>query len=93
MNRLPKDHRFALGERIINNLYDLLEELIQARYAKTTKLARLQALNTKLDILRYQTRLLFDFKLISDKKYKYINQQVNGIGIDLGGWIKQQQKR
>ncbi len=93
LNRLPKDHRFALGERIVNNLYDLLEELIQARYAKSDKLTRLQSLNTQLDILRYQTRLLYDFELISAQRYKYINQQFNGIGSDLGGWIKQQQKR
>ena len=93
LNRLPKNHRFALGERIVNNLYDLLEELIQVRYAKKDKLTRLQSLNTELDILRYQTRLLYDFHLISDKRYKYINQQLNGIGIELGGWIKQQQKR
>lgn len=93
LNRLPRDHRFSLGDRIIKNLYDFLEELIQVRYAKNDKLTRLQDLNTKLDILRYQTRLLYDFQLISDKKYKYANQQLNGIGVDLGGWIKQQQKR
>lgn len=93
LNRLPKAHRFTLGERIINNLYDLLEKLIQARYAKSDKLNRLQSLNTQLDILRYQTRLLYDFQLISTQRYKYINQQLNGIGIELGGWIKQQQKR
>ena len=93
LNRLPKAHRFTLGERIVNNLYDLLERLIQARYAKSDKLNRLQSLNTQLDILRYQTRLLYDFQLISAQRYKYINQQLNGIGIELGGWIKQQQKR
>ncbi len=93
LNRLPKAHRFTLGERIVNNLYDLLEGLIRARYAKSDKLARPISLNTPLDILRYQTRLLFDFQLISDKRYKYINQQLNDIGIELGGWIKQQQKR
>jgi hypothetical protein len=93
LNRLPRAHRFALGERIVNNLYNLLEGLIQARYAKSDKLARLQSLNTQLDILRYQTRLLYDFQLISAERYQYINQQFNDLGIELGGWIKQQQKR
>ncbi len=93
LNRLPRNHRLALGDRTIDNLYDLLEGLIRTRYARNDKLARLQSLNTQLDILRYQTRLLYDFQLISDKRYKYINQQLNGIGIELGGWIKQQQKR
>ena len=51
LNRLPRNHRFALGERIVNNLYDLLEELIRARYAKSDKIKRLQSLNTQVDIL------------------------------------------
>ncbi len=93
LNRLPREHRFTLGERIVNNLYDLLEGLIRARYAKKDKLTQLQSLNTQIDILRYQTRLLFDFQLISAQRYKYINQQLNDIGMELGGWSKQQQKR
>ncbi len=92
LNRLPKDHRFALGERIVNHLYDLLEELIQLRYA-SEKLTRLQSLNIQLNILRYQTRLLYDFQLISAQRYKYVNEQFKDIGMDLGGWIKQQQKQ
>lgn len=92
LNRLPKDHKFILGTRIINSLYDILEGLIRARYAKE-KLSHLEAMNTELDILRYQTRLLLDFELISLKHYEYIGKQVNEIGIELGGWIKQQRNR
>jgi hypothetical protein len=33
LNRLPRDHKFMLGDRIITGLYDLLEGLIQACYA------------------------------------------------------------
>ena len=58
LNRLPRDHRFALGDRMTKGLYDLLEGLIQARYARKERLTQLESLNTHLDILRYQTRLL-----------------------------------
>ena len=34
LNRLPRDHKFMLGDRIITGLYSLLEGFIQARYAK-----------------------------------------------------------
>ena len=91
LNRLPRSHKFTLGERIITHLYNLLEGLIEVRYAQE-KLPQLKTLNNKLDILRYQTRLLADFGLISRKRYQYISQQVNNIGKDLGGWIKQQQR-
>jgi hypothetical protein len=57
LNRLPRNHKFFLGDRIIVRLYDILENLIQAKYA-TEKLTILEPLNISLDILRHQTRLL-----------------------------------
>lgn len=92
IDRLPRMHRFTLGDRIIDELYDLLDSLITARYARSGKLSALQALNTRLQVLRYQCRLLVDFQLISVKRYEYVHRQINEIGVELGGWIKQQQK-
>jgi hypothetical protein len=89
LNRLPRDYQFSLGQRISSQLYDLLEGLIQARYS-SEKLAQLQALNTRLDILRHQARLMLDFDLISTARYEYISRLLNEIGTDLGGWIRQQ---
>jgi hypothetical protein len=91
LNRLPHSHKFILGERIINQLYDLLEGLINARYSRQ-KLPLLESLNIKLDILRYQTRLLYHFRLISLERYEYIGKQLQEIGTDLGSWIKQQKR-
>lgn len=92
LNRLPRNHRFLLGDRIATGLYDLLEQLIRARYERN-KLPRLEALNSHLDILRHQTRLLLDFELIADRRYEYVSSLLNAIGADLGGWIKQQKNR
>jgi hypothetical protein len=89
LNKLPRSHRFNLGDRIINELYAMLEDLITARYA-AQKLAILKNLNTKLDILRYQTRLLMDFQLVSAQRYEHAGKQLHDIGTELGGWIKQQ---
>lgn len=92
LNGLPRDHHFILGDRIIRNLYDLLEGLLQARYAsRQDKVFFLKKLNNLLDIIRYQTRLLFDFNLVSAKRYEYTNQQINAIGSELGKWLKQLQ--
>lgn len=89
LNQLPRDHRFQLGNRMVTGLYELLESLIMVRYQRD-KRAQLQTLNSKLDILRYQTRLLVDFELLSHKRYEHVGQLINGIGVELGGWIKQQ---
>ncbi|TBR56389.1 four helix bundle protein [Westiellopsis prolifica IICB1] len=92
LERLPKIHKFTLGDRIINGLYDLLEGLIQAKYAKN-KLDQLEPLNTQLDILRYQTRMLLDFQFLSIQRYEYAIKLIDEIGTELGGWIKKQRGR
>jgi hypothetical protein len=92
IERLPKIHKFTLGDRIISQLYDLLEGLIQAKYLRK-KLTKLESLNTQLDVLRYQTRLLLDFEFFSIKRYEYAINLIDAIGIELGGWIKKQRDR
>ena len=34
LNRLPRDHKFMLGDRLIANLYELHEGLMRARYTR-----------------------------------------------------------
>ena len=69
LNKLPRDHKFNLGDRIISGLYDMLEGLILARYAKD-KLTLLESLNAKLDVICHQTRLLLDFGLMDKRRYE-----------------------
>ncbi len=89
LGKLPRDHKFLLGDRITQGLYGLLEELILARYS-ADKLSRLEPLNGSLDVLRYQTRLLRDLSLIDVRKYEIAAKHIDEIGRGLGGWIKQQ---
>lgn len=92
INRLPKDHKFGLGERLISYLYDLLEGLIRCKYA-SEKLDKLLELNILLDIIRYQSRILQDFELINLKRYEDISEKLNDIGLELGGWINHSRHR
>lgn len=92
LNRLPRDHKFMLGDRIISGLYDVLEALIIARYSRD-KALRLEAVNGRLDVLRFQSRLLLDFALITPERYHHAAKLINEIGVELGGWIKQQRGR
>ena len=79
INRLPKTHKFQIGDRLVNNLYNFLELLIIAKYA-SEKLNILESLNPKLDIVRYQTRIILDFQIINNKRYEYISQIITEIG-------------
>ncbi|MCL1490215.1 MAG: diversity-generating retroelement protein Avd [Pseudanabaena sp. Salubria-1] len=92
INRLPRIHKFAIGDRITKFLYEMLEDLIIARYTRD-KILILEKLNAKLYILRHQSRLLFDFTLIEEKRYIHINTQLHEIGSEIGGWLKQQKNK
>ena len=92
INKLPREHKFMLGDRIVTGLYDLLEGLILARYS-TQKIPQLKALNGRLDLIRHQTRLLLDFELMSTQRYQYVGNLIDGIGKELGGWMRQQQAK
>jgi hypothetical protein len=89
LNRLPRSHKFTLGDRLTGRLYDLLEGLILARYS-TDKLALLESQNGLLDVVRYQTRMLKDFKILDLRRYEYASRSIDEIGRNLGGWIGQQ---
>jgi hypothetical protein len=92
VNKLPRDFKFVLGDRIQNTLYGLLDGLIRARYRRE-KLEMLESLNAELDVLRYQTRLCRDFDLVSVKRYEYASGLMNEIGENQGGWIRKQKGR
>ncbi|MDX2098080.1 MAG: diversity-generating retroelement protein Avd, partial [Leptolyngbyaceae cyanobacterium bins.59] len=92
LNRLPRDHKFGLGDRMVATLYDLLEGLVAARYAPN-KLEILQPLSSKLDILQYQTRLLLDFQLMEVKRYEYVSRLLDEVGRQLTGWLGQQRNQ
>lgn len=89
LNRLPRDQKYLLGNRMIAGMYDVLEGLLAAQFAQE-KLALLTPLNLRLDVLRMQTKMLLDFALIDAKRYEYASQRLNEIGYALGSWIKQQ---
>jgi hypothetical protein len=92
LTRLPRNHKYTLGDRLITNLYTLLDDLITAQYERE-KLPRLQSINTRLEIIRYQTRLLHEFDLIHALRYEHAAKLTNDIGSDLGGWIRQQRSK
>lgn len=87
VNKLPRDHKFALGDRVVDSLYGLLEGLVAA--AETHDKAGLLAeAGARLTLLRYQTRLLKDFNLLSTRRYEHVSGRIAEIGAELGGWLR-----
>lgn len=86
LSKLPKNHRFTLGEKIQNSLLDLLLLLNDAVYSKNKKTILTQA-NKELEKLRILSRLMQDLKLLSVDNYRFVTSYINEIGKMLGGWL------
>ncbi|CAN2042016.1 Four helix bundle protein [Candidatus Magnetomoraceae bacterium gMMP-15] len=92
VSRFPRSYRFILGDRIENQLLNIQEKLIEARFTRN-KIGILYSVNISLEQLRYLTRLCKDLQLVSIKKYEYMAREINSIGIFVGGWIKKLKRR
>ncbi len=92
LSKYPRNQRYTLGVRIENNLFDILELLIQANYQKE-KLEKLKNANIKLEIVRHLVRICHKLQLLNLRRYEFISINIDEIGRLIGGWIKQQQNR
>ena len=87
IEKLPKNHKFTLGERIQNELLDLLLIYTKAVYVKNKK-ELLNKANLSIESLRILTRLLNDLNILSEENKRYILNNLNEIGAMNGGWAK-----
>lgn len=91
LEKFPRTHRFTLGDRIESKLFDTLEQLLQAAYSRQKREA-LKAANLQLEMLRHFWRLAHELKVIPLKRYEQGAKQMDGLGRQVGGWLKSRAK-
>lgn len=90
VGKFPRDHKFLLGDRIMNAMLDLLGLYIDATYApRPSKVFILDKANTSLEKLRFLVRLSYDFQCIPLKRLETLSGKIHEIGKMTGGWRKQ----
>jgi hypothetical protein len=87
LEKFPRTQRFTLGERIETKLFDVLEQLLKASYSRQKREA-LQEANLQLEMLRHFWRLAYEIKVIALKRYEQGAKQMDGLGRQIGGWLK-----
>ncbi len=87
IEKLPKSHRYTLGERIQSSLIELLMTLSDTIYSKDKKELLLRA-NQEIERLRLLTKLIKDLSIVSNDNYQFIISSLNEIGQMIGGWKK-----
>ncbi len=92
--KFPKKARFSFTTRMENFSLDILELLLDARYAqKHEKLALLKKINLLMEKMRVFTRVCYEERFLSSRAYEGIVREIDGAGRQVGGWIKELQKR
>ena len=91
LHRLPRQHRHGLGERLITNLYELLEQLALARFQRD-RLIILEPLRGRIQLIQLQTRLLHDFQLIDLRRYEHASRLITAVGRQHSAWLAQQRR-
>jgi hypothetical protein len=91
LHRLPRLHRYGLGDRLVANLYELLEQLALARFQRE-RLAILEPLRGRIQLIQLQTRLLHDFQLIDLRRYEHASRLITAIGRQHSAWLSQQRR-
>lgn len=81
-----------MGDRLESICLDVLEILLEATYSRD-KAALLSKANVKLEKTRYYVRLCKDLKLMDLQRYEVLTKMINEVGIQLGGWIRQQKSQ
>lgn len=88
-NAVPKADRHGLWQRIEQTTLDVITHLLVAgERAKERKSEALENASVRLNLLRILLRLAKDTKIIDLKKYAVMQQTIDDIGRQLGGWIK-----
>jgi len=88
VSNFPRDYKFSLGERIIENSLAILELLIQASYSQQ-KVKFLDEANMRLERLRFLLRISRELGSLSNNGYEYVMKMITELGNQVGGWRKQ----
>jgi hypothetical protein len=92
LNRIPRDAKFIIGDRIMAIALDILENLITAYYRKHEKMSKLAEVNLQIEKIRQLLRVAHSLQYLSHKQFGIILESLDEIGRLTGGWIRSLQK-
>jgi hypothetical protein len=85
--RLPRSHKFTLGDRIQGTALDLVLALTEAAHARARD-RPLHRASRLLDQLRLLLRLCHDIGLLEVGAFQHVSERQAEIGRMLGGWLR-----
>lgn len=87
MRHMQRDLRFTLGERIKNEMLDLVINIYRAN-SRADKKALLLSARENIEMVRMLLRLAFDLKQFPVKDFALASEKVENISKQLTAWEK-----
>ena len=86
-HNLTREYKFTIGEKLKNEITDLLTNIYRASRVGD-KREFIQQARENLEIVRLYIRILKDCRQINSKKHIFINQPIESVSKQLSGWHK-----
>jgi hypothetical protein len=92
--KIPKIHRYTLGQKIDGLFVDIIEMIAQASFLnKNEKQPYIKVAIRKLDTLKIFLMIMWETKNLDNKKYIHLSEKLDIAGKMLGGWNGQLEKQ
>ena len=91
VEKFPRSHRFTLGTRLQSKLHDLLDLLIESRFAQE-KSDLLHRCSVTVEQIRMSFRLACELRILAVNSHEYACRHLLEIGRQIGGWRRQQEQ-
>lgn len=94
--KFPRDHKFTLGDRLVETCLDITTDLVEATYLSARgphKLARLHRAARSLTRARILVRMAQRLAILSSHQREHFAARSDDIGRMLGGWTRHLQPR
>ncbi len=85
--KFPREHKFTIGDRLVETCLDVLTELVDASYRRD-KLGPLAIASRALVRARVLVRLARGLRLVSESQHLHFVKESDEVGRMLGGWLK-----
>jgi len=84
-----KEYKYTLAEKLKNTVHELLDLIIETNSLPDSEKEKyFSQIDFKKEHLRIYLRIAFDLKIIGDGQLKVLNEKIEEIGRQLGGWQK-----
>jgi hypothetical protein len=90
--KFPRDHKFTVGDRLVETCLDIMCNLVEASY-KRDKQPLLASASRALVRARVLVRLARMLRCVSEAQQAHFDRESAELGRMLGGWIRSLQVR